>query len=199
MVKMSDSHSYPHEPTGVETRKLGMWIFLSTEILFFGTLITTFMIFKGRDFPGIKLTDVYDIPFTSVSSFVLLMSSLTMVLAHNALESNDQEKTRVWLLATAMLGAVFLAGQIYEFTEFYHKGFELSSNIFSSTFYVLTGFHGLHVFIGSCFLFICLVRLQQHHFTKKHHFGFEAAAWYWHFVDVVWLFLFVTIYWWGGL
>ena len=122
---MSSSHSYPHEPTGVETRKLGMWVFLSTEILFFGTLITTFMIFKGSDFPGMKLTDVYDIPFTSISSFILLMSSLTMVLAHNALEANDQEKTRVWLLATAMLGAVFLAGQIYEFTEFYHKGFEL--------------------------------------------------------------------------
>jgi len=99
---MSDSHSYPHEPTGVETRKLGMWVFLSTEILFFGTLITTFMIFKGRDFPGIKLSDVYDIPFTSVSSFVLLMSSLTMVLAHNALENGDQEKTRVWLLSTAL-------------------------------------------------------------------------------------------------
>ena len=82
---MSDAHAYPHEPTGVETRKLGFWVFLSTEILFFGTLITTFLIFKGRDFPGIKLTDVYDIPFTSVSSFVLLMSSLTMVLAHNAL------------------------------------------------------------------------------------------------------------------
>ena len=79
---MSDAHAYPHEPTGVETRKLGFWVFLSTEILFFGTLITTFLIFKGRDFPGIKLTDVYDIPFTSVSSFVLLMSSLTMVLAH---------------------------------------------------------------------------------------------------------------------
>ena len=94
---MSDAHAYPHEPTGVETRKLGFWIFLSTEILCFGTLITTFLIFKGRDFPGIKLTDVYDIPFTSVSSFVLLMSSLTMVLAHNALETDDQEKTRVWL------------------------------------------------------------------------------------------------------
>ena len=98
---MSDAHAYPHEPTGVETRKLGFWVFLSTEILFFGTLITTFLIFKGRDFPGIKLTDVYDIPFTSVSSFVLLMSSLTMVLAHNALETNDQEKTRVWLLAVS--------------------------------------------------------------------------------------------------
>ena len=131
---MSSSHAYPHEPTGVETRKLGMWVFLSTEILFFGTLITTFMIFKGKDFPGMKLTDVYDIPFTSISSFILLMSSLTMVLAHNALEANDQEKTRVWLLATAMLGSVFLAGQIYEFTEFYHKGFELSTNIFSSSF-----------------------------------------------------------------
>ena len=91
---MSNAHAYPHEPTGVETRKLGMWVFLSTEILFFGTLITTFMIFKGREFPGIKLTDVYDIPFTSISSFILLMSSLTMVLAHNAIEAKDQEKTR---------------------------------------------------------------------------------------------------------
>ncbi len=92
---MSD-HGYPHEPTGVETRKLGMWVFLSTEILFFGTLITTYLIFKGRSFDGIRLEEVYDIPFTSVSSFVLLMSSLTMVLAHHAIEKSDQERTSIW-------------------------------------------------------------------------------------------------------
>ena len=192
---MSDAHAYPHEPTGVETRKLGFWVFLSTEILFFGTLITTFLIFKGRDFPGIKLTDVYDIPFTSVSSFVLLMSSLTMVLAHNALETNDQEKTRVWLLATAMLGAVFLAGQIYEFTEFYHKGFELSTNIFSSTFYVLTGFHGLHVFIGVVLL-LALWGLGQRQkgLSLNEGMNLEFIALYWHFVDIVWIVLFTVVY-----
>ena len=192
---MSSSHSYPHEPTGVETRKLGMWVFLSTEILFFGTLITTFMIFKGRDFPGIKLTDVYDIPFTSISSFILLMSSLTMVLAHNALEANDQEKTRVWLLATAMLGAVFLAGQIYEFTEFYHKGFELSTNIFSSTFYVLTGFHGLHVFIGVVLLLALWgIGQRQKGLTLEGGMNLEFVALYWHFVDIVWIVLFTVVY-----
>ncbi|MEC7926089.1 MAG: cytochrome c oxidase subunit 3 [Actinomycetota bacterium] len=192
---MSGGHDYPHESTGVETRKLGMWVFLSTEILFFGTLITTFMIFKGRDFPGIKLTDVYDIPFTSVSSFVLLMSSLTMVLAHNALENADQEKTRVWLIATAMLGSVFLAGQIYEFTEFYHKGFELSTNIFSSTFYVLTGFHGLHVFIGVVFLIgLWIIGQRQKGLSLDSGFNLEFIALYWHFVDIVWIVLFTVVY-----
>ena len=165
---MSSSHSYPHEPTGVETRKLGMWVFLSTEILFFGTLITTFMIFKGRDFPGIKLTDVYDIPFTSISSFILLMSSLTMVLAHNALEANDQEKTRVWLLATAMLGAVF---------------------------YVLTGFHGLHVFIGVVLLLALWgIGQRQKGLTLEGGMNLEFVALYWHFVDIVWIVLFTVVY-----
>src|SRR5210317_50251 len=140
---MSSSHSYPHEPTGVETRKLGMWVFLSTEILFFGTLITTFNIFKGSDFPGMKLTDVFDIPFTSISSFILLMSSLTMVLAHHSWESKDWRQMRVWLLATAGLGMIFLAGQVFEFTEFVHEGLTVSASPFGSAFYVLTGFHGL--------------------------------------------------------
>ena len=152
------------------------------------------MIFKGRDFPGIKLTDVYDIPFTSVSSFVLLMSSLTMVLAHNALENSDQEKTRVWLLATAMLGSVFLAGQIYEFTEFYHKGFELSTNIFSSTFYVLTGFHGLHVTGGVIYLLWVAFRVKRGYYDKKGFEIIEIAGLYWHFVDLVWVFIFAFFY-----
>ena len=192
---MSGGHDYPHESTGLETSKLGMLVFLSTEIFFFGILITTFMIFKGRDFPGMKLTDVYDIPFTSVSSFVLLMSSLTMVLAHNALENSDQEKTRVWLLATAMLGSVFLAGQIYEFTEFYHKGFELSTNIFSSTFYVLTGFHGLHVFIGVVFLIgLWAIGQRQQGLSLDSGFNLEFIALYWHFVDIVWIVLFTVVY-----
>ena len=142
-----------------------------------------------------NLTDVYDIPFTSISSFILLMSSLTMVLAHNALEANDQEKTRVWLLATAMLGAVFLAGQIYEFTEFYHKGFELTTNIFSSSFYVLTGFHGLHVFIGVVLLLALWgIGQRQKGLTLEGGMNLEFVALYWHFVDIVWIVLFTVVY-----
>jgi cytochrome c oxidase subunit 3/cytochrome o ubiquinol oxidase subunit 3 len=142
-----------------------------------------------------KLTDVYDIPFTSISSFILLMSSLTMVLAHNALEAGDQEKTRVWLLATAMLGSVFLAGQIYEFTEFYHKGFELNTNIFSSSFYVLTGFHGLHVFVGVVLLLALWgIGQRQKGLTLEGGMNLEFVALYWHFVDIVWIVLFTVVY-----
>ena len=114
---MSDSHSYPHEPTGVETRKLGMWVFLSTEILFFGTLITTFMIFKGRDFPGIKLSDVYDIPFTSVCSLGLLKRFLTIVGNHNTLENGNKKITTACVVDIVMLGDVFVVGPISEFTD----------------------------------------------------------------------------------
>ena len=118
-----------------------------------------------------------------------------MVLAHNALENEDQEKTRVWLLATAMLGSVFLAGQIYEFTEFYHKGFELSTNIFSSTFYVLTGFHGLHVFIGVVFLIgLWIIGQRQKGLSLDSGFNLEFIALYWHFVDIVWIVLFTVVY-----
>ena len=154
------------------------------------------MIFKGSDFPGMKLTDVYDIPFTSISSFILLMSSLTMVLAHNALEANDQEKTRVWLLATAMLGAVFLAGQIYEFTEFLSQRFLNSPQIFfSSSFYVLTGFHGLHVFVGVVLLLALWgIGQRQKGLTLEGGMNLEFVALYWHFVDIVWIVLFTVVY-----
>ena len=192
--RVSD-HGYPHEITGVETRKLGMWVFLSTEILFFGTLITTYLIFKGRSFDGMRREDVYDIPFTSVSSFVLLMSSLTMVLAHNAIEKSDQERTNIWLLSTALLGAVFLAGQIYEFTEFYHKGFTLDVNIYGSTFYVLTGFHGAHVFIGVVLLLILWgIGVRQEGLSLEGGMNLEFIALYWHFVDIVWIVLFTVVY-----
>ena len=139
-----------HESTGVPTLKLGMWIFLSSEFLFFGALISNYLLYSNRaGFEGLYPAEIYDIPFTSVSSFVLLMSSLTMVLAHNALSRGDQHGTRTWLFATAALGAVFLGGQVFEFTEFIvNYGMKLTSNPAASAFYVLTGFHGIHVAIG---------------------------------------------------
>jgi heme/copper-type cytochrome/quinol oxidase subunit 3 len=108
----------------------------------------------------------------------------------------DRQGVLLGLLATVSLGAVFTALQGVEYLD---ANFTISDGIYGSTFFLATGFHGFHVLVGSTFLVVCLIRANNHHFTRQHHFGFEAAAWYWHFVDVVWLFLFVSIYWWGGL
>src|SRR2546426_2178336 len=148
----------PHTPqpgdhdyavTGIDSRKLGMWGFLASECLFFGALITSHLLYRARAPIGVKTPhDVYDIPYTSVSSFVLLMSSLTMVLALAAIQRGDQRRLRVWLLATAFLGTVFIGGQIYEFTGFVREGLKLNTSPFGSAFFTLTGFHGAHVTVG---------------------------------------------------
>src|SRR5690606_25550225 len=138
-----------HESTGVDNRKLGMWVFLSSEFLFFGALITNYLLYTYRPGFSIYPAEIYDIPFTSVSSFVLLMSSLTMVLAHNALSRDDQAQARTWIFATAALGSVFLAGQVFEFTEFItHYDMKLTTNPVTSAFYMLAGFHGFLVAVG---------------------------------------------------
>jgi heme/copper-type cytochrome/quinol oxidase subunit 3 len=192
-----DSHHEEHESTGIENRKLGMWVFLSSEFLFFGALITNYLLYFGRDFAqGPMPADVYDIPFTSVSSFVLLMSSLTMVLAHNALSRHDQAATRTWLLATAMLGSVFLAGQVFEFTDFVTEyGMTLSTNPAASSFYLLTGFHGTHVAIGIIML-LSLFGLSKRMggLSERRHLNLELVGLYWHFVDIIWIVIFTVVY-----
>jgi cytochrome c oxidase subunit 3/cytochrome o ubiquinol oxidase subunit 3 len=190
------AHHDEHESTGVENRKLGMWVFLSSEFLFFGALITNYLLYFGREFSGPTPAQVYDIPFTSVSSFVLLMSSLTMVLAHNALSRGDQGATRTWLLATAMLGSVFLAGQVFEFTEFITiKGMTISTNPAASSFYLLTGFHGTHVAIGVVML-LSLVGLSRRMggLSNRQHLNLELVGLYWHFVDIIWIVIFTVVY-----
>src|SRR5712692_7664259 len=141
------SHAAPTS-TGYDNRKLFMWIFLASDCMLFGSLIATFMLYKGRSLQGPYPQDVFNIPYTSVSSFVLLMSSLTMVLALSAIQRGNQRSLRVWLLATAFLGTTFLGGQAFEFTDFVAHGLTLQTNLFGSTFFVLTGFHGTHVAIG---------------------------------------------------
>src|SRR5437588_5536022 len=140
-------HAEHYTATGLDNRKLAMWAFLGSECLLFGALISAYLLYRGRG-PGLKPHNVHDIPYTSVSSFVLLMSSLTMVLALSALQRKDQRRMRVWLLTTALLGATFIGGQVYEFTVFYRAGLSLHENLFGSSFFVLTGFHGAHVTIG---------------------------------------------------
>ncbi len=142
-----DTHS------GVTNTKLGMWLFLSSDCLFFGAFIATYLLYRDRPGQtGPTPADVFNIPFTSVTSFILLMSSLTMVLALAAIQRGDHRRFRIWMLATALFGATFIGGQVFEFTEFYREGLNLDTNLFGSTFFVLTGLHGAHVTVGIVWL-----------------------------------------------
>lgn len=193
----SVSHHPEHESTGVDNRKLGMWVFLSSEFLFFGALISNYLLYSNRGgFDEVYPAEIYDIPFTSVSSFVLLMSSLTMVLAHNALSRGDQNGTRTWLFATAALGTVFLGGQVFEFTEFIvEHGMTMSSNPAASAFFLLTGFHGTHVAIGVIMLLSLFgISRRQGSLHEGHGMNLELVGLYWHFVDIIWIVIFTVVY-----
>ena len=135
----------------------------------------------------------FGIPF--LNTLILLTSGLTVTLAHHALKKNERGKLVGWLLATVVLGFVFVFFQVYEYIEAYqHLGLTLGSGIYGSTFFMLTGFHGMHVTLGAIMLLVIAIRSMKGHFKPEHHFGFEAVAWYWHFVDVVWLGLFIFVY-----
>jgi cytochrome c oxidase subunit 3/cytochrome o ubiquinol oxidase subunit 3 len=172
-----------------------MWAFLGSECLLFGALISVYLLFKGQGKPGALLPrDVYDIPYTSVSSFVLLMSSLTMVLALAAIQRGDQRRLRVWLLCTALLGATFIGGQMYEFTTFYREGLSLSSSLFGSSFFVLTGFHGTHVTLGVLMLLSLFSLSLRGKLSAERSEVVELVGLYWHFVDIVWIVIFTLVY-----
>jgi len=185
---------HPHPSVGVDNRKLLMWAFLASDCMFFGTLIATYMVYKNRSLTGPTPREIFDVPYTSVSAFVLLLSSLTMVLALAAIQSGQERKMRVWLSATALLGCVFLGGQFYEFTTFYHEGLTLSSNLFGSTFFTLTGFHGTHVFIGVFWLLSLVAHSLRGKLHREHSLFVEIAGLYWHFVDIVWILIFTLVY-----
>ena len=184
--------------TGVDNRKLFMWLFLGSDCLFFGSLIATYLLYRGRDHavgnPGPTPHEVFDIPYTSVSSFVLLMSSLTMVLALAAIQRGDIRGLRIWLLATSLLGLTFLGGQAYEFASFVHEGLTLRTNLFGSSFFVLTGFHGTHVGVGVLILLSLYAMAAQGRLRQQDSLSVELAGLYWHFVDVVWILIFTLIY-----
>jgi len=132
----------------------------------------------------------------TINTALLLTSGVTLTIAHHALRAGHRKSTAIWLAATILLGAVFMGFQAYEYMHAYSDlNLKLTSGIFGSTFYMLTGFHGFHVTLGAIMLAVVLYRVMKGHFTPEHHFGFEGAAWYWHFVDVVWLGLYVVVYW----
>jgi heme/copper-type cytochrome/quinol oxidase subunit 3 len=180
--------------TGVDNRKLLMWFFLASDCLFFGSFISAYLIYRDRNIVGPYQEDLYDIPFTSISSFVLLMSSLTMVLALAAIQRGDMRAMRIWLIATALLGISFLSGQAFEFTEFYNEGLSIDRNLFGTTFFVLTGFHGAHVAVGVLILLSLTWASIDGRLTERDSLAIELGGLYWHFVDIVWIVIFTLVY-----
>ena len=183
-----------HVGTPFTNAKLGMWMFLSSDFMFFGAFITAFMLYRSRPQPSPTLYNVINIPFTSATSFVLLMSSMTMVLALAAIRRNDIRRLKLWLLMTAVFGMIFVAGQIYEFAEFYREGFKITTNLSGSTFFILTGLHGLHVTVGIVWLLTLWSFAVQGRFTSADEQKIEVGGLYWHFVDVIWIAIFMLIY-----
>jgi len=215
----NDTHETPHEhvhytSTGLDNRKIAIWAFIGSECMLFASLISTYLIYKGRSvvgpFPheawtspaGQVFQPILNIPVTSASTFVLLMSSLFMVLALAAVENRGKPgyagtllgNSRIWLAATALAGATFLGFQAFEFTSFVHEGLTIRTNLFGSSFFTLTGFHGAHVTVGVLWLLTLLAIDMKRGLTPKDTLLVDICALYWHFVDVVWIAIFTLVY-----
>jgi len=182
--------------------RYGMALFISSEVMFFVAFFWAFFSSSlspseviGGVWPpeGVEKIDTFHLPL--LMTMVLLLSGCTVTWAHHAILEGNQKSAIRGLAVTVVLGVFFTCIQVYEYA---HAPFGFTDGIYSSAFFMATGFHGFHVLVGTIFLAVCLFRAMKGHFTKEEHFGFEAAAWYWHFVDVVWLFLFVAVYWWGN-
>jgi cytochrome c oxidase subunit 3 len=193
--------------TGLDNTKIAIWAFIGSECFFFASLISTYLIYKGRSvvgpFPheawtdpatGVQMHAILNIPVTSVSAFVLLVSSLTMVLAHSAVMRGDRKYSKIWLLGTILLGTTFLGMQAFEFTSFVHEGLTIHTNLFGSSFFVLTGFHGAHVAAGVLWLITLLAIDTKRGLGPRDGINVDVCALYWHFVDVVWIAIFALVY-----
>src|SRR6185436_20072021 len=219
MATAAVSHGHPPTTTGLDHRKIAIWAFIGSECMLFASLISTYLIYKGRSVTGpfpheacdppqcaTKLNAILNIPVTSQSTFVLLMSSLAMVLALAAVENKDHmpanptmsEKilgsSKLWLFMTALLGTTFLGYKAFEFTSFVHEGLTIRTNLFGSSFFTLTGFHGAHVTAGVLWLLTLLAIDIKRGLGPKDALNVDICALYWHFVDVVWIAIFTLVY-----
>ena len=182
-----------HAPDmGVELPKMAMWLFIGTEVMFFTALIVNYLVMRAAAPPGYN--HLLNIPVTAVNTFVLLTSSLTVVLALDAAQRDDRKRLVFWLLGTIVLGTLFVSVQAYEYTKLIEEGFTLDANRFGTAFFVLTGFHGSHVTIGVLWCLAVFMRARRGGFTATRWLGVEIFGLYWHFVDIVWILLFVLIY-----
>jgi heme/copper-type cytochrome/quinol oxidase subunit 3 len=176
----------------LDNRKLGMWIFLASEVMLFSALIGSLLSIKARS-PA-TANDVLNVPLTAVNTFVLIISSTTVVMALAAAEDGESRKVRNFLLLTLVLGATFLSVQVFEYRNLLSEGFTPSGSLFAGAFYTVTGFHGFHVFIGLCLLVWLIPQANRGMFTPTEHMRIEIFGLYWHFVDIVWIILFTVVY-----
>jgi len=214
---VTDAHDPHATSTGLDNKKIAIWAFIGSECMLFASLISTYLIYKGRSkvgpFPHEVWTDpmtgqhmkaILNIPVTSASTFVLLMSSLAMVLALAAVQHKNVPKrttgerilgsSQLWLMMTAILGITFLGFQAYEFTSFVHEGLTIRTNLFGSSFFTLTGFHGAHVTAGVIWLLTLFAIDRKRGLGPRDEVNVDIAALYWHFVDVVWIAIFTLVY-----
>jgi len=187
-----EDHHYTS--TGLPSWKVGFWAFIGSECLFFATLISTYMVYKGKSLVGPFPEEILDIPLTTISTFILLMSSLAMVLALDGIQRGSRKLTMGWLGAVILLGITFLGFQVYEFNHFVHEGLTIGTNVFGSSFYVLTGFHGAHVAGGVIWLSTLWILAARKKLGQADSLKVEIAGLYWHFVDVVWIAIFTLVY-----
>nr|YP_010472528.1 cytochrome c oxidase subunit III [Harpalus griseus]UVG42152.1 cytochrome c oxidase subunit 3 [Harpalus griseus] len=180
----------------------GMILFITSEVFFFISFFWSFFhsslspaIELGNMWPPLGIQPFNPLQIPLLNTLILLTSGVTVTWAHHSLMENNYYQALQGLLFTVLLGIYFTILQAFEYIE---APFTIADSVYGSSFFMATGFHGLHVIIGTTFLLVCLIRHYYNHFSSIHHFGFEAAAWYWHFVDVVWLFLYISIYWWGS-
>ena len=191
------SHGAEHEATttGLSHRKMLMWAFLGSDCMFFASLIATYLVYQGKSLVGPFPADVFDIPVTSTSTFVLLMSSMSMVMAYSSLTRGNLKGFRVWIVSTAILGMTFLAFQTFEFWDFVIHGLTPRTNLFGTTFFTLTGFHGAHVTLGVIWLLsLFFYSFRPGGVTAQRNLDVDLAALYWHFVDIVWIVIFTVVY-----
>jgi len=214
---MSALAAHHYTATGLDSRKIAIWAFIGSECMLFASLISTYLIYKGRSrvgpFPhetwmdptsGHHFHAILNIPVTSASTFTLLMSSLFMVLALSAVQNKNVPKrttsdrilgsSKLWLWATALAGSTFLGFQAFEFTSFVHEGLTIRTNLFGSSFFTLTGFHGAHVTAGVIWLLTLLFIDMKRGLSPKEAINVDVCALYWHFVDVVWIAIFTLVY-----
>ena len=186
--------AHPEPSLGIDTRKLAIWTFIGSECLFFASLIGTYLSYKGRSLVGPYPEDIFEIPLVTFGTALLLFSSLFVVLALNGAQRGNRKALLGWLAATIFCGMFFVGMQVYEFYHFIHQGLTIKTNLFGSSFYLLTGFHGTHVTIGVIWLATVWITALRGKLPPARAMNLEIAALYWHFVDVVWIVIFPVVY-----
>ena len=194
MATTAVTHGHPPTTTGLDHRKIAIWAFIGSECMLFASLISTYLVYQGRDTTGPTPEHILEIPLVTVGTALLLFSSLFVVIALNGAQHGNRKRLLTWLGMTILCGMFFVGMQVYEFTHFVHEGLKMQTNLFGASFYTLTGFHGTHVSLGVLWLITVFITAVRGKLPPAKSLNLEMAALYWHFVDVVWIVIFPVVY-----